>query len=92
MKQHWGGKEGDSKHGSDNSPSIDRLVPHKGYVKGNVRVVSNRANRFKQDCTLEEMELIFKYMKENIPCELEVHEIQDEDFFVEGETLSSDEI
>lgn len=34
----------------DNSPSIDKIVPSKGYVKGNVRVISWRANRLKSDC------------------------------------------
>lgn len=36
---------------TNNSPSIDRKVPAKGYVKGNVLVISYRANRLKYDCT-----------------------------------------
>jgi hypothetical protein len=32
-------------------PSIDRVVPSKGYVKGNVFVISWRANNLKHDCT-----------------------------------------
>ena len=32
------------------SPSVDRLRPELGYVKGNVRVISRRANSMKQDC------------------------------------------
>lgn len=42
----------------DNSPSIDQIIPRLGYVPGNVRVISYRANRLKCDATLEEMELI----------------------------------
>lgn len=42
----------------DNSPSIDQIVPRLGYTKGNVRVISHRANRLKCDGTLEELELI----------------------------------
>jgi hypothetical protein len=42
----------------DNSPSIDQIVPRLGYVKGNVRVISFRANRLKCDATPEELELI----------------------------------
>jgi predicted DNA-binding transcriptional regulator AlpA len=36
---------------SDNSPSLDRIVPEKGYVLGNVRVISDKANRLKADLT-----------------------------------------
>lgn len=38
--------------------SIDRKDPTKGYVKGNVWVVSLRANTIKNDATLEELELL----------------------------------
>ena len=31
----------------DNSPTIDRLDPRRGYVPGNVVIISMRANRFK---------------------------------------------
>jgi len=40
---------------SDNSPSIDRVRPDLGYVRGNVRVISWRANRIKTDATPEEL-------------------------------------
>lgn len=39
---------------SPNSPSVDRIDPSGGYVKGNVWVISHRANRIKSDATLEE--------------------------------------
>lgn len=32
---------------TDNSPSLDRIIPQKGYVKGNIWVISQRANRIK---------------------------------------------
>jgi hypothetical protein len=41
---------------SDNSPSLDRLVPEKGYVAGNVRVISDKANRLKGDRTLGQLQ------------------------------------
>lgn len=41
---------------SDASPSLDRVEPAKGYVKGNVRVISDRANRLKGGRTLGEIE------------------------------------
>lgn len=42
----------------DNSPSLDRIDNCKGYTKGNVRVISNRANRLKCDATLNELEAL----------------------------------
>ena len=47
----------------DNSPSIDRLNNNLGYVHGNVRVISNRANRFKSNATVEELLKVVAYMK-----------------------------
>lgn len=37
------------------SPTIDRIDPMKDYIKGNVWVISHRANRCKSDLTLEEL-------------------------------------
>jgi hypothetical protein len=36
---------------SPQSPSVDRIKPDRGYVRGNVRVISVRANLAKQDIT-----------------------------------------
>lgn len=47
---------------SENSPSIDRIDSTKGYVKGNVAVMSWRANRIKNDGTLEEHQKIVEYL------------------------------
>lgn len=47
----------------DSCPSVDRLVPSKGYVKGNVWVVSLRANRIKNDSTVDELEKILTALK-----------------------------
>lgn len=46
-----------------NSPSLDRIVPERGYVKGNVRVISSRANTLKRDGTLDEFRAIVAYME-----------------------------
>lgn len=40
---------------SPGSPSLDRIVPVLGYIEGNVRVISDRANRLKGDHTLVEL-------------------------------------
>lgn len=39
----------------ENSPSIDKIIPEKGYVKGNVVVISFKANRMKQNATTQEL-------------------------------------
>ena len=41
------------------SPSLDRIDPSLGYVKGNVRIISHRANQLKNDASLHEAELIY---------------------------------
>lgn len=50
----------------DNLAELDRLVPSKGYVKGNVRWISRRANRIKSDASIDEIKKILKYMEEQI--------------------------
>jgi len=43
-----------------NSPSLDKIIPKLGYVKGNIQVISNKANIMKSSATLEEFELMAK--------------------------------
>lgn len=40
---------------TDGSPSLERIRPALGYVRGNVVVVSHLANRIKNSATLEQM-------------------------------------
>jgi hypothetical protein len=47
---------------NDNSPSIDRIDNTKGYVRGNIRIISDRANKLKSDGALEEIVAIAVYM------------------------------
>lgn len=46
-----------------NAPSLDRMYPELGYIKGNVFVISRRANVLKGDATIQELEAILNYMK-----------------------------
>lgn len=45
----------------DASPSLDRIDPKKGYVRGNVQVVSYRANRLKADASLMELLQVYAH-------------------------------
>lgn len=42
------------------APSLDRIDPKKGYVKGNVEVISRKANLMKGNATVQEL-LEFAY-------------------------------
>ncbi len=48
---------------TNNSPSLDRIDSSKGYIKNNVKIISMRANRLKQDSSIEELQNIINYMK-----------------------------
>lgn len=55
-----------SKHNSsNNSPSLDCFDPAKGYSKGNVWVISQRANWLKRELTLEEWKQFVSKLEEN---------------------------
>lgn len=60
-----------------NSPSLDRFYPAKGYVKGNVTVISNKANTVKS--WLPPGRLIFKAIlcAENYKHKQELEKIKD---------------
>lgn len=47
----------------DNSPSLDRIDPTKGYTPENTRVVSYKGNRWKSNMTIQDLERILEYMK-----------------------------
>ncbi len=47
----------------DNSPTLDRVVPELGYVRGNVAVISFRANTIKLNGTADEHYRIAVWMR-----------------------------
>jgi hypothetical protein len=49
-----------------NAMSLDRVDNTKGYVKGNVRVISRKANILKSNMDIQTLEKIIKYIKNEI--------------------------
>lgn len=57
-------KSGTGTGGSlDSSPTLDRIDNSQGYIKGNIQVISRRANMIKNCATLEELKLIVKSLE-----------------------------
>lgn len=48
----------------DSSPSLDRIENDKGYVKGNVIVVSFRANRIKGNASVAELRKVLEFYEQ----------------------------
>jgi hypothetical protein len=48
---------------TDNSISLDRVDNNLGYIKGNVIVISMRANRIKNNSNFEEIEKLYNFLK-----------------------------
>lgn len=44
-------------------PSLDRIDPTSGYDKGNIQVISTRANTLKNNATLSELETLVEWMR-----------------------------
>jgi hypothetical protein len=53
---------------TDNSPSIDRIDNTRPYEKGNIAIISQKANLLKGDGTIEDFERLIQYMKSRLPC------------------------
>lgn len=48
---------------NDNSPSVDRIIPEKGYIENNVQWVSKIANTYKSDRTSKELRQIADWIE-----------------------------
>lgn len=48
------------------APSIDKIIPELGYVKGNIEVISRKANMMKLNATPEELlEFAYEILERN---------------------------
>jgi len=59
IKMQFGG----DKENRFNSPSIDRIIPKKGYTKGNIRFVSYLANAIMNDANADEILKVGEWLK-----------------------------
>jgi len=53
----------------DNCPTLDRILPNKGYIKGNVAFISYKANRIKDNGTMQDHYAIADWIWERINAE-----------------------
>lgn len=54
----WSAERSNGRAIFPNSPSLDRIDPSKGYVKGNVWIISHKANTIKSYASHEELKLV----------------------------------
>ncbi len=48
----------------ERSPSLDRIDNSRGYVKGNIAIISHRANTIKKSLTIDQIKLLFEYVSQ----------------------------
>ena len=55
--------KGEGKKGlQPDSPTLDRIIPEKGYIPGNIQIISGRANMIKNDATPSELQAVADYV------------------------------
>lgn len=53
-------------HNRETSPSLDRIIPELGYVKGNVVIISNKANAIKNSASVSEILQVAQWLEEQL--------------------------
>ncbi len=48
-----------------NGASLDKIIPSKGYTKGNVRIISSKVNMAKSNLTLAQLKNLIKYIEKH---------------------------
>ena len=60
--------EWDTDRTNEQAAELDRIVPNKGYVKGNVVFISRRMNRLKNNATWLDLYQLANWLKEKERC------------------------
>lgn len=47
----------------DNSPTVDKIFPELGYIKTNIIVISAKANRIKNNGTIDDIEKVYNWYR-----------------------------
>ena len=63
------------KRQADNSATLDRINPELGYVKGNIWVISQRANRIKNDASINELERLYEAIEKEIKRDKKIYKV-----------------
>ena len=71
MPLEWSLRRGSEQVPLPNSPSLDRIDPSKGYVKGNVWIISYRANQIKSNASHDELKRVTEAVGQAIVNSLE---------------------
>ena len=59
--------KGENGRMTDNSPSLDRIVPELGYIPSNVVVISYKANAIKRNATPQEIRRVADFYERLVP-------------------------
>ena len=65
-KFEWGTSKLGKGYTKENCPNLDRIMPQKGYIKGNVAFISQKANRIKDNGTMQDHYAIADWIWERI--------------------------